>query len=153
MRLFIISDSHGDLFTLDRILSRATGFDAILHLGDGAADMLLEKERTENIPVICVRGNCDSPAYGYPDKEVLTFDDVRILACHGHAYGVKYGMTRLSLAAEEAGAALCLFGHTHSPLCEQADGITFLNPGSVKNGCYAIAELKKGRCYPVLLSL
>ena len=34
------------------------------------------------------------------------------------------------VAAEEQGASLCLFGHTHVPLLTEADGVTFLNPGA-----------------------
>lgn len=153
MRLFVISDSHGDLFTLKTVLSRATGFDTIIHLGDGAPDLLRLSEITYGKKIISVQGNCDSSAYGYPLTDTFFLDGQKIFCCHGHTYGVKFGLTRLSLAAAEQNAKLCLFGHTHQPFQTRIDDVWFFNPGSVKNGCYGIVEAVKDKIIPINLSL
>ena len=153
MKLFIVSDSHGDLYTLGAILSRAEGFDMIVHLGDGAEDLLCMREYTDGKQLVIVRGNCDSPAQKRPETETFTVDDVTVFACHGHRFGVKYDLTRLSLAAAQRSAKLCLFGHTHVAFEETQNGVLFLNPGSARNGKYAIAEIRDGKVYAVNLSL
>lgn len=51
-------------------------------------------------------------------------------------------------AAQEAGAVLALFGHTHHPCLERREGITFLNPGTigrVAHPSYAVLSVEEGR--------
>ena len=53
----------------------------------------------------------------------------------------------LSLAAQEAGADVVLFGHTHVPYCSCEGGRWFLNPGSCGQSAqptYGIIELTDG---------
>ena len=59
-----------------------------------------------------------------------TFEGVRIFGTHGHRYGVKQGLIRFSLAAQEQQAQVALFGHTHIPYCRQEGGLWLLNPGA-----------------------
>ena len=40
----------------------------------------------------------------------------------------------LVYAAEEQGASLALFGHTHRAFYEQVGGVTLLNPGTAGKG-------------------
>ena len=144
MKLLILSDSHGYVFNLEAILKRERDADAILHLGDGGDDLRLMTEYTEGKPCYICKGNCDSVGHGFPETIVTEAEGVRIFACHGHQYGVKYGLQKLYYAAKEAGAQLCLFGHTHSPCCEFEPGFTMVNPGSVAAGSYCVAELRDG---------
>ena len=71
-------------------------------------------------------------SWGPPRAETLlrTFEGVRIFGTHGHRYGVKQGLLRFSLAAQEQQAQVALFGHTHIPYCRQEGGLWLLNPGA-----------------------
>lgn len=90
--------------------------------------------------VLSVRGNCD--LWGPPRAETLlrTFEGVRIFGTHGHRYGVKQGLLRFSLAAQEQQAQVALFGHTHIPYCRQEDGLWLLNPGAAAAALRAAAS-------------
>ena len=144
MKLLILSDSHGYSFFLEEILKRERGADMIIHLGDGAADLLAMAEYTMGKPVYTCRGNCDSVAYGFPEFVLTEADGVKIFACHGHRYGVKFGLQNLYYAAREQGAKLCLFGHTHEPYSDFDGDLFMVNPGPVAGGYYATAEIKNG---------
>ena len=47
---------------------------------------------------------------------------------HGHLANVRIGLTTLALQAEEAGATIALFGHTHVLGAERHNNILFVNP-------------------------
>ena len=114
MKLLILSDSHGEQEFMQLAVRRERP-DAVIHLG---------------LPVLSVRGNCG--LWGPPRAETLlrTFEGVRIFGTHGHRYGVKQGLLRFSLAAQEQQAQVALFGHTHIPYCRQEGGLWLLNPGA-----------------------
>lgn len=120
--------------------------DHILHLGDGERDIVHLAQRYPALPLAYVRGNCD---YGSdaPEQRVFTLQNFKFFLCHGHRYGVKYDLLRLRLAAMELGADICLFGHTHMPLCAQEGPLLLLNPGacSGRRPSYAILTLENGR--------
>lgn len=103
--------------------------DQIFHLGDHAADARALQDVFPQIPVVSVRGNCD---WGDPASEMLQMEIAgkRVLLTHGHLYQVKTTPYRAILAAEEAGAELLVYGHTHQAACFQEGGVTVLNPGT-----------------------
>lgn len=144
MKILILSDSHGYLSRLEAILQKEADADMILHLGDGGGDLSLMTEYTAGKPVYVCRGNCDSEVYGFPESVTTVVEGATVFACHGHRYGVKYGLERLYFAAKEAGAKLCLFGHTHQPYSDFIDNFFMVNPGSAAGGCYAVAEINHG---------
>lgn len=144
MKLLILSDSHGYLFYLEEILKRERGADMIIHLGDGADDLMAMSEYTQGKMVYTCKGNCDSAVYGFPEAVQTEAESVKIFACHGHQYGVKFGLQRLYYAAKEHGAQLCLFGHTHEPYSDFEEDFFMVNPGPAAGGYYAVAELKNG---------
>ena len=143
-RLLVLSDSHGAREAMEAVVRREHP-DLIYHLGDYYADGEWLRQRFFHIPVFFVTGNCDYGVSG-PERIVDEVEGVRIFACHGHRYRVKFSLMALQYAAEEQGAALCLFGHTHAPLCENAGGITFLNPGACCAGrpAYGLITLSAG---------
>lgn len=145
MKLLILSDSHGYSFFLEEILKRERGADMIIHLGDGGDDMMIMSEYTQGKMVYICKGNCDSAVYGFPEAVQTEAEGVTIFACHGHQYGVKFGLQKLYYAARERSAQLCLFGHTHEPLCDFEEDFTMVNPGPAASGYYAVAELKNGK--------
>ena len=85
-------------------------------------------------------------AYETDDLGNITvdFDGIRILATHGHKYGVKSNLLRFLMAAKENAVQIALFGHTHCAYCELIDDIWLLNPGSCgyrSRGTYGIIEI------------
>ena len=147
-RIIAVSDSHGDASALREAfeLARRRGkIDAAVFLGDGLGDF--EAVRAEllrdGIQCHAVRGNNDW-RYEDPSEIVFRVNGVKVYACHGHMWHVKYGIERLWYAAREREAQVVLYGHTHSAKVDLEYGVTFVNPGSVgeryKNSC-AYAEI------------
>ncbi len=142
MKIIILSDSHRNTEAVREILCNENHFDAIIHLGDGAADLSGMHSLTSGIPVYSIRGNCDYYADDCPLKLISYFENVKFIACHGHEYNVKYGLSGLYFAAKEYECNLALFGHTHTPFDEDSDGIRFFNPGSASDGRYGVLTVK-----------
>ena len=152
-RLVIISDSHGGTVRLEMFarLAAQESFDAIIHLGDGQNDAKWLKKHV-SVPVHFVSGNCDW--FGDAPREArLHFEGVRILAVHGDKYDVKYDLTALSYYAEEIGAQLALYGHTHRAFVGYVGSTLMVNPGALNAGCYAVIEIKNGQIVPYLKEL
>lgn len=126
MGILVMSDTHG----LVREVRQVTGRHAvekILHCGDFCVDH--QREPFSNM--ILVRGNCDTTK-DVPTEQQTQWRDLKILQTHGHLYGVKNSLLRLHYRAEETGANVVLFGHSHVPACGVERGILFLNPGSLQ---------------------
>lgn len=169
MRILILSDSHGDVASMLRAVER-TRPDQIIHLGDCWRDGEELKKQLPLLPVAQVLGNCDTWSFSSPPAQssgswslgaqrteqlLLTLDGHRVFLCHGHRYQVKSSLLALSYAAREAGAELCLFGHTHVPCLDTTEGLTLLNPGSIGRPFhdFAVAETDGGRLRCALLHL
>ena len=150
-RLGVVSDSHGGRGALELLYPLLKGVDAVAHLGDGMGDARRIRERT-GLPIFAVSGNCDL-TQDYPAERTEVFSGVRTLLTHGNHQKVKHSLLRLTLRAEEAGASLALFGHTHEPLAEWSPGILLVNPGALMNGRYAVIEFRENGPCPFLLSL
>lgn len=145
MRLFVISDTHGKWSRAVDIYKRLTDIDAIIHLGDFKSDAK-SIQRILGTEVIAVGGNMDG-ARGPEAYRIFPTEYGHILLTHGHTDHVKSGVQGLLYRAEELGCKAALFGHTHKPLFEEADGIYLINPGSLTlpygggQGSYAIVTL------------
>lgn len=128
----VISDTHGNLNAIDKILPILESCDMVFHLGDGASDMRAYKSILED-KLVCVNGNCD---FSSQDKwKLVEVEGKRLLLTHGDVFGVKGSLTRLKLFAEEKGANAVFYGHTHVAYKEEVDGILFVNPGSLARMC------------------
>ena len=137
-KITVISDTHGNISALEKLLPIMKESDYVFHLGDFNKDIkLYEKELGGR--VYSVLGNCD----GGGSDCVLEIDGVKILLTHGDRYGVKQSNYKLSLAAKELGVKVVFYGHTHDAKIEEIDGITLVNPGcmtrfSENTYCYAV---------------
>ena len=163
MELLIFSDSHGRGSRMLEALSRQVKRpDAIIFLGDGLRD--LSYCEFGDIPVLAVCGNCDTFTFfgkgNAEDEIVMTLGGKKIMMTHGDRYAVKNGLARLVAAADQKGADIVLFGHTHArfekylPEGETEYGISLkkpmylFNPGSVGGydgsfGCVCIEDSGK----------
>lgn len=154
MRVGVFSDSHGDHQALDELLERMGALDAVCFLGDVARDAEHLQERlaamSNQPPLYAVRGNNDVfSTCALPWEQLIELGGVRIYMTHGHRL---VNLMNLAYKAEECGAKVALFGHTHQALCETARGVLLLNPGSAGNFCRggraraSVLEIDRGRC-------
>lgn len=149
MRMLVLSDSHGDAFSVLKAIERQSNADLIIHLGDGERDFKychIEK------PSIQVKGNCDWGS-DLPAFKVTNECGYTIYCTHGYAEMVKYGLSQLQTAARGFNADVALFGHTHTPVTYYEDGLWLVNPGSIKNGDFAVVDLTPKGIMPILLKL
>lgn len=128
MKLLVLSDSHGTMqYMCDAVEKEHP--DYVIHLGDHDRDAEELMRYYPSLPVSYVRGNCDFRS-DKPETRLVTYGGKRFFLCHGHTYGVKSGLLRAVYAAKAAGADFLLFGHTHLPFHDVADGLILLNPGA-----------------------
>jgi uncharacterized protein len=143
-RIAVMSDSHGDTKTVRQFLDKQLNADHLVHCGDSelpAHEELLGQ-------MISVKGNCDPG--GLPEHRIVDAGGFRVLITHGHLERVKTGMLPLQYRAEETGADIVLFGHTHLYGAEVQNGVLYVNPGSThrppsgRPATYAVIEGEAG---------
>lgn len=143
----IISDTHGSTRAwLDALNGPFKDVEQIWHCGDvlyhGARNPLPEGYNTLelfeqinacSIPILAVRGNCDS------DVDQMVLDIIlqdpyfmvelpfgRALVTHGHHYSPEM----MEALIQRFQIKLWVSGHTHEPVLQRQGGTVFLNPGS-----------------------
>ena len=149
MRILVLSDSHGDVLSLRRAINQQPSAELIIHLGDGELDFV---NCHVNKPSIQVKGNCDWGS-DLPALVVTQEAGFTLYCTHGYAEMVKYDLYDLGIAARDHHADIALFGHTHTPVTYYDDGLWFVNPGSIRNGDYAVIDLTPKGIMPILLKL
>ena len=153
-RLIVLSDTHGNAKGVMELFPRIAENDYVIHLGDGATDM---REVRSEYPdkVYACRGNCDM-FYPLPEDGELEVEGVKIYFCHGHNYGVKSNLYALSEEAKRRDCQIALYGHTHVPSIMEVNGVTLINPGSMrysigKGGSYCYLVVNKEKFTPVIV--
>ena len=132
MKILLVSDSHGDYSSLDRLFKMYPEMDLYLHAGDSEQDEFSLK------PFISVRGNCDH-YYDFPNFLVIP-------SPYGNIY-VQHTPFISQSVIHEHNAKIVIHGHTHTRRNEQKGGILFINPGAIGyardkyDGSYAILEI------------
>jgi putative phosphoesterase len=129
MKLIVISDTHHLTTKVISELKKIKNIDKIIHLGDFVQDGKKISEQL-SIPLVAVKGNCDFGDIKAPLETIINVHNQKILICHGHKYGVKYGLDRLYYKALESNVDIVMFGHTHVCLNQRIENILFFNPGS-----------------------
>ena len=145
MKILIVSDSHGDRQALLNLKEKYEHeVDAMIHCGD--SELQHDDPVLKNF--IYVKGNCDYDTH-FSNESVRDLGGYRFFITHGHLYNVRMTLQNLSYKAEEVGANIVLFGHTHYVGSELGDDkVLYVNPGSIllprgrKEKTYAILELK-----------
>ena len=145
MKLLVFSDSHGRRDLMEKALAKEEGKeikpDGILFAGDGLSDALAYREGRSVF--YAVAGNCDSAREGAGLEAVFTLQGLTIYLCHGHRWHVKMGTQRLLYRAQEVGAQVAIYGHTHRQKAAYQNGVLLLNPGALEAGKYAVLKLPK----------
>jgi hypothetical protein len=133
VRIAVLSDTHlprGRRVLPERCVQELRAADLILHAGDIATVAVLEQIAAIGPPVRAVLGNVDEPALaarGVRQEIVVEAEGARIAMVHD-AGPAKGRLERLRLRFPDADAVV--FGHSHVPLHESADGLQIFNPGS-----------------------
>lgn len=142
MRAIVISDSHGDCASVNMIVSKHRTADMFLFLGDGERDFFHSsvQELLKGKAVIALKGNCDMYSQ-LPLEETCYLSDKKIYALHGHTKYVKHSLDLVRQYAEEIGADIVVYGHTHIQKVEYQDGIYYMCPGSARNGEYGVIDI------------
>jgi len=143
MKFLVLSDSHGLWCNIERALQLHPDADGLLFLGDGLNDL----KNIHSLPVIAVRGNCDSFISKEPTLQSIAADGVRICLIHGHEQRLKGSDGALYSLAKEYD--LILHGHTHVYRDDRitVDGRTvgICNPGAAKMGRFGILYTENGK--------
>ena len=144
MKILVISDTHGNLDNIRKVIEKHKDIKNIFHLGDGKADIDIIKDECKDKTFFRVCGNCDS---GTTEPVVLkeTIEGKKFLLTHGHKFYVKENLNLLVDEAKKENADVALFGHTHKPIKEEIDEIIVFNPGSLEKekGSYGIIAVDK----------
>ena len=134
MLIAVISDTHlprGARRLPDACVERIAGADLLLHAGDFSTVEVLRELEAIGPPVVGVHGSVDSADLRrtLPAERVVDAEGARIAMVHGA--GPRTGRLERMRRRFADRAELVVFGHSHTPLHEQApDGFQILNPGS-----------------------
>ncbi len=129
MRILVVSDTHGDLRTLLKVVNSQPTAEVIIHCGDGDEQVQYLKDNYKDKMIVGVKGNCDWCSM-LPSKEIIRICGKTIFITHGHLYNAKITLYNLMCAAREEKADILLFGHTHNAMTYYEDGLNMMNPGS-----------------------
>lgn len=127
--IIVLSDTHGNRAETEKLYPVFGECDYIIHLGDTSSDGARIRSAFPDKTYL-LNGNCDIPRLGTDELE-LEIEGVKIFACHGDRYSVKRGISSLAAKAEEVGAQIALYGHTHCAKEEICGGVTLFNPGTL----------------------
>ena len=132
MRIAIISDTHmprGERRVPAPCVEAMRGADLIMHAGDLSDVMVLDWLESLGPPVRAVWGNVDVAAVRarLPETQRVEADGVVFAIVHD-AGAAKGRLARMRGRFPDADAVV--FGHSHMPLHEAAEGFHIFNPGS-----------------------
>jgi putative phosphoesterase len=153
VRVVVLADTHAPRRWRrcpPAVAQHLRGADLILHAGDVCTADVLD-ELSAYAPVRAVRGNNDGTdvaAWGAPETLELDLAGLAVAMVHdsGKAAGRCARLRRLFPAAH-----LVVFGHSHIPLNQAADGIRIFNPGSPTDrrrqphGTFGLLHIDDGR--------
>ena len=141
VKIGVMSDSHvmtkGKVKLPKTIYSAFDGVDRIFHAGDIISPSIIE-QLSKIAPVTAVRGNMDSDStlMRLPEMVVENIEGVDVGIIHG--WGSPKGIENRIKQKFPPGVRCIVFGHTHSPVNEEIDGIYFFNPGASIDKIYSL---------------
>lgn len=154
MKCLVFSDSHNNCYNMTRALRLHRDAEIVFFLGDGLSDIDYVSSLLPSAKFLAVRGNCDMRRLALGQlcekTEMIEIMGKRIVYTHGDLYGAKYGTAGLEKLAQEKGADIVLYGHTHLPATEYFSDYEkpfyLFNPGCVgsSSGMYGILTLTEG---------
>lgn len=143
MRIIVCSDNHGDKEILMKLKEKYRGAKAFIHCGD----MEMTKEEMEGFYV--VTGNNDY-LDRFPNELVVDLEEIKVFVTHSHKLPFGQRTQALAHIAKSYDCILACHGHTHIPHVTEIDGVTCLNPGSLRYNrdgsrpSYAVVDVNDG---------
>lgn len=136
MKYIVISDIHGGIYELNRVLDiyNKEHCSKLLILGD-LFNYVFDLNREDIVnrlnmvkeSIICVRGNCDYNINGImfdiPYFKELNINNKNVYLTHGHLFDKKY---LYNLEVD-----IIFTGHSHLASIEKIENKLFINPGSI----------------------
>lgn len=164
MLIGLLSDSHipETCASFPASLRKAfTGVEAIFHAGDIYNSAALD-QLEEIAPVLAARGDDDllrDPRV--KEKHILEIGGLRVGLIHVFEGLYLYWGLEKAIASEFGSPVdVVVFGHTHSSLVKQQDGVLLVNPGSAllpnylpRPGTVGLLEIKDGQAQARLVGL
>ena len=143
LRILVLSDSHGDYFTMQKIIKAQPNAEVVIFLGDGHYDFERCKPLLDGKRIYAVKGNNDFHC-DYPKNAIICEGGIKIYITHGHYEYVKSSYGRLITVAKDNNCTLALYGHRHEQREENCDGVKLFSPGAVKNDEYGVIDIVDG---------
>lgn len=136
MKILIVSDSHGDFKSLDKLVNMYPKMDLYIHCGDS------EDDEFHLMPFVSVRGNCDT-YYDFQDHLLVSTPFGNMYVQHRPLYSYD--------KIKQENATIFVHGHTHTRKKSIENGIHVYNPGAVSyardkyEGSYLILDISKDK--------
>ena len=146
VKIILFSDVHHATGYLKGMLRDNADADYYFFLGDGIENVMSLFPENMRDRLHAVEGNCDAM---YQRDELVDVENKRFLLTHGNKYSVRAGLLGMQLRAEEVGANVACFGHTHSAVHVEDSGVHYINPGALTNGEYALVIVENGEVFVV----
>ena len=149
MRILVLSDTHIPRAAHglpEVILDQIKKSDMVLHAGDFVDEEVFDNIIRLNKNLHAVYGNMDSQGLRrrLKEKEVVAAGKFKIGLIHG--YGAPKDLIQ-TVRGEFKNVDAIVFGHSHSAVNTEKDGMLFFNPGSptdtifAKTNTYGILEV------------
>lgn len=136
MKYMIVSDIHGNIYSLNKVLdifvkercSKLLILGDLFNYGiDLNREDIINRLNLMKDNIICVRGNCDNNITGV-DFDMsyinnINLNNKNIFMTHGHLYNKEYLMN--------LDVNIIITGHTHIACIEKVNNKLFINPGSI----------------------
>lgn len=140
MRILVLSDSHGDYFSMKRAIEAQPTAEVVVFLGDGHYDFERCKPLLEGKRIYAVKGNNDFHC-DYPKYQVINEGGMNIYITHGQYEYVKSSLSRLLSVARKNDCPLALYGHNHRQQEDNSDGVRMFCPGALQNDEYGVVDI------------
>ena len=128
-KILIFSDTHGMYDSCINIIEKNKDANLFIHCGDCVSDAEDLSYIASPTPFEYVRGNNDYFSRER-DEKLIFAGGKKIFITHGHSYHVKRDLYALAKRAQEMGADIAVFGHTHTQCFDTIFNIPVINPGS-----------------------
>ena len=128
-RIMIVSDTHRRHGNLAEAIYNEGHLDMLIHLGDVEGEEEVIKS-IAGCETIFIAGNNDFFSPLDREKEI-ELGGKKIWLTHGHNYYVSLDLKVIEQEAVARGMDIVMFGHTHRPLIQIEEELTFINPGSI----------------------
>lgn len=138
MQIAVMSDTHDNIWKLEKALPHLAGADVVLHCGDLCSPFVIKHigDATGAIPVHIVWGNNDGDPFTI-SQVAQGYEHIHL---HGPLAELEWGKARVAVnhypeiargLAQSGLYDLVCYGHDHTAHEERLDGCLLLNPGEV----------------------